>query len=139
MKTCFNHTTVRYLIILLIAVLLTLLLRQAAVAQVTTVSGTVYDVSSRKAISFASVSFTGSDKGIATDEDGNFRLSANGSYNKISISHTGYVTREISVKAGEEQIIDIQLQRSSQQLSEIERNKNIPRPLGEHFPACHCC
>ena len=119
MKNLFDHPAVRYLIILLIAVLLTLLLKQIAVAQVTTVSGTVYDKNSKKAVPFASVSFTGSGKGIATDDAGNFRLSANGSYSQVSISHTGYETREISIKAGEEQAVDIQLQRSNQQLSEV--------------------
>jgi hypothetical protein len=116
---CFNQTTPRYLFILLIAILLTLLLRQIASAQITSVRGTVTDAKTRKAIPFVSVMFTNTSYGASTDEHGQFTLSANAGYGRISISHTGYATKAQEIRSGQEQPIDIALQPSSQELKEV--------------------
>ena len=116
---CFNQTTPRYLLILLIAVLLTLFLRQIASAQVTSVRGTVTDAKTRKAIPFVSVVFTGTSYGASTDENGQFTFSANAGYDRISISHTGYVTKVQGIRSGQEQQIDITLKPGSQELKEV--------------------
>jgi len=111
--------TIQHMIMSLIAIIMLLSVQQVAKAQVTTVSGTVTDANSKKVIPYASIIFAGTGKGTAADGQGYFRLSGNGSQYRISISHTGYSTRDFPIRPDEEQVIDIQLHRSNQQLNEV--------------------
>jgi len=120
MKKELYRTIFRHFVILLIAGLLTLILRQTAVAQGTTVSGTVSDAKTHKAVPFATIVFTGTSNGTSTDTSGHFRVSANVTANRISISHTGYATKIQQIKAGQEQTVDIALNPINLQLSEVK-------------------
>jgi hypothetical protein len=115
--------------------LLLVMLHNSVLAQLTTVTGTVTDAKTRKAIPSASVIFTGTSYGTVTDEQGHFSLSAHAAYSSISVSHVGYSSKSQEVKPGQEQETDISLLRSSQQLGEVRvvsakkkkySNKNNP-------------
>ncbi|WP_224750954.1 DUF5686 and carboxypeptidase-like regulatory domain-containing protein [Mucilaginibacter pankratovii] len=106
-----------------------------ALAQVTTVNGTVTDGKSGKPISSVSVLFTGTNYGVTTDEEGHFTIAANASYHKITITHMGYSSRTLDIKPAQEQQVNVVLQQNSQQLNEVRvvsakkkkySNKNNP-------------
>jgi hypothetical protein len=129
------HTPVRYTAVYLLTTLLLFLLHSSAFAQLTTVTGTVTDAKTNKPIPSASVIFTGTSFGVATDEQGHFSLSANALYTRISISYMGYGIKTQDIKPGKEQQVDVSLQRNSQELKEVHiisakkkkySNKNNP-------------
>lgn len=70
MKKGLHRTTIRHFVILLVTVLLPLFLRQVAVAQVTTISGTVSDAKTNKAVPFATTVFTGTSIGTSGNASG---------------------------------------------------------------------
>ncbi|WDF77090.1 DUF5686 family protein [Mucilaginibacter sp. KACC 22773] len=114
---------------------LILMMGNAARAQITTVNGTVTDGKSGKPISSVSVLFTGTNYGVTTDEEGHFSIAANASYQKITITHMGYSSKILDIKAAQEQLVNVTLQQNSQQLNEVRvvsakkkkySNKNNP-------------
>ena len=119
MKKELHRTTFRYFVILLVAVLLTLFLRQIAVAQVTTISGAVIDSKTNRSVPFATIVFTGTSTGTSGNASGHFTLSGNTTVNTISISHTGYATKTQQIKAGQEQNIEIELHPINLELNEV--------------------
>jgi hypothetical protein len=114
---------------------LLLMMASIAHAQITTVNGTVTDGKSGKPISSVSVLFTGTNYGVTTNEEGRFTIAANASYHKITITHMGYSSKTLDIKATQEQQVNVSLQQNNQQLNEVRvvsakkkkySNKNNP-------------
>jgi hypothetical protein len=105
-------------------------------AQTTIITGTVTDASNKQALPYVVVGFTGTTTAVTTDNSGKYRLSTNQlSYKQIKISFLGYKDAFLAVVPGKEQVINVKLFPSAQQLNEVNikaakkpkyRNKDNP-------------
>ncbi len=87
----------------ILAVLVAFACCNAAIAQNLTVKGKVINEATQKALQSATVSLVGAKKGTATDAQGNFtiKLPDDSKEYQLTIVFTGFVTKKISVKAGD--------------------------------------
>ncbi len=111
------HTSSRLKGCAMLAVAFSLCL--SAKAQTTTVNGTVTDGKTHEALSYVTVSFAGSTKGISTNDAGKFSLSANGSFTQLKISFVGYKTVYKTILPGATQTVNITLYEDKQLLNEV--------------------
>ncbi len=89
-------------------------------AQTTVVSGTVTDASDNNPLPFVSVSFRGTTSGVTTNGHGKYSISTNKSYNQLKLSSLGYKNAFVSIKPGQEQVLNVKLFPVAQQLNEVE-------------------
>lgn len=80
------------------------------------VKGKVTDAITHEAISFASVHFKNSNKGVTTDDAGNFELNANKG-DLLMVTYLGYADFQITVS--DQQFIQVELQPTATQLNEL--------------------
>ena len=66
----------------------------------TVVKGIVRDSITHEPISYASVFFVGSDKGVMTDDEGRFAVSVRDNFLNVRISTLGYREKTVFVKKG---------------------------------------
>ncbi len=89
-------------------------------AQKTTiVKGIVQDSLSHEPIPYASIFFTGSDKGVMTDDDGKFAVAVRDNFLNVRVSTLGYREKSIYVKKGVENELTIDLVPSDYVLKEV--------------------
>jgi hypothetical protein len=88
-------------------------------AQTTVVTGTVTDASNKQTLPYVAVAFTGTTVGVATDNDGKFRLVTSQPYKQIKISFLGYKEAFLTVEPGKEQVINVKLFPLAKQLNEV--------------------
>ncbi|WPU92617.1 DUF5686 family protein [Mucilaginibacter sabulilitoris] len=88
-------------------------------AQTTVVTGTVTDAGNKQALPYVVVSFTGTTVGVATDNNGKYRLVTSQPYKQIKISFLGYKDAFLAVEPGKEQVINVRLFPVSKQLNEV--------------------
>jgi hypothetical protein len=88
-------------------------------AQNTVVTGVVTDAGNKKPLGFVSVSFTGSTIGTNTNDAGQFSLRSAKPYSQLKITYLGYKDAVVAVVPGKEQVINIKLFPSAQQLNEV--------------------
>lgn len=81
------------------------------------VSGKVSDIKTNEPLIGVSVRLKGTNAGTSTDVSGNFRLAVTGSNPVLSVSYTGYQSKEVPV--GSNQTFDIKLQEDAQALDEV--------------------
>jgi len=101
--------------------------------KVTQVSGQITDAVSGQPLPFISISFVGSGYGTRSDSLGKFRLSASGSFNRVTFSQLGYQTIIKTIKPGQVNVLQVDLAVSETQLKEVSvtsgkryRNKGNP-------------
>ena len=111
-----------WLIILLLAPL-------AVFAQQVVVSGNVVDDKTGEALGQVSVS--AGRVSVVTNDDGDFTLKLSETPEKISVSHVGYRTRYMNVKAGKTEDLRVRLRPATIQLREIVVVNEDPRQLVE--------
>jgi hypothetical protein len=86
-------------------------------AQTTVITGTVTDASNRQTLPYVVVSFPGTSTGVATDNNGKYRLSTtNATLKQIKISFLGYKDAFLAVEPGKEQVINVKLFPSAKQI-----------------------
>lgn len=90
-----------------------------AFAQSTELSGSITDATTGQPLSNISIRIDGSTAGTNSDSTGSFHLVAPGLFNRVSFSSIGYKTITRSIKPGQLNTINIQLQSSRQQLKEV--------------------
>ena len=89
-------------------------------AQTTVITGTVTDASNRQTLPYVVVSFPGTSTGVATDNNGKYRLSTtNATLKQIKISFLGYKDAFLAIEPGKEQVINVKLFPSAKQLNEV--------------------
>lgn len=109
---------------------LLLLVAGEGFAQTTKISGTVYDAKSKEPLPFVNIAFMDSKIGTMTDLDGKFTLETYYATDTLLASYVGYMPRKFKVQKDVEQVIDMALETSSVQLSEV-----IIKPTEEENPA----
>jgi hypothetical protein len=85
----------------------------------TIIYGSVTDVLTSKPVPFANVLFKGSSVGTISDTLGNFVLETNRRFDSLQISLIGYRTQRLAVVHGVTEEIDIQMEPSSYELTEV--------------------
>ena len=72
----------------------------ATAQKATVIKGIVRDSITHEPISYASVFFVGSDKGLMTDDDGKFAVSVRDNFLNVRFSTLGYREKTVFVKKG---------------------------------------
>lgn len=104
-------------------------------AQNTIVNGIVVDAVTKAPLPYVSVVFKDGG-GKATDSTGHFSLVAYESFSAIVISHVGYKTKTVSIMAGTQQDLVIELQPGGTKLADvIVSDRNQPRYRNKNNPA----
>lgn len=113
-------------------VILFLVYAVLAQAQVTRVSGRVYDAETKETLPAASVLFLGTETGTITDIDGYYQIQSTEKVITIEATYMGYEPQVMRVVRGENQRINFYLKPSAEQLSEIvlvyEKDKEWVNP-----------
>lgn len=85
----------------------------------TTIRGIVRDSISREPIPFAAILLKGSDKGLLTNENGEFNLTTSTNFINLRVSTMGYKEKELFVNKGKENDLVIDLVPSGIALKEV--------------------
>ncbi len=101
------------------AIMLVMLVNTALLAQHTVIEGVVTDSKNRQGIPFCNVYFKGTTIGTTTDIYGAFKLETNSPSDSLSFHSMGYETKEMLIKRGTFQRIDIKLSPSDFLLDEV--------------------
>jgi hypothetical protein len=105
-------------------------------AQVTRVTGTVIDATTKEALPFVAVGFAGTSIGSPTDNDGKYSISSDKPYSQVKATFIGYKDVILTIKPGETQVINIRMTPVSQQLGEVEvKGGKKPRYRNKGNPA----
>ncbi len=104
-------------------------------AQQAVLKGRVYDALSNKGLPFVNVVVSGSTLGTVTNEDGNFQLSGlNPGFIRIEASFIGYkkkISPEIELSNSKSAFIEIELEKTNQQIDEIKVRASLFRKTEE--------
>ena len=101
----------------------------AVFAQQVVVSGNVVD--DKTGQSLGQVSVSAGRVSVVTNDDGDFSLKLSEVPEKVSVSHVGYKTRYLNVKAGQTENLKVRLRSATIQLREIVVVNEDPRELVE--------
>lgn len=96
-----------------------LLLSSQGFAQQTKVYGTVIDSRSKQPIPFVNLIFKDSNTGTSTNESGSYTLQSDFPYDSIVISTLGYQKKTLAIKRNLPQRLNIELDASSNELTEV--------------------
>lgn len=119
-----------------LGVLLTLSF-SSAIAQTTTVKGTVTDSHSGAPLPFINVFIPGTSNGVTTDAAGRYLLQFDLPKDSVRFAFLGYKTVIMHVKTGVEQTLNVKLESSTKTLNEVvvkrkkERYRNKDNPAVE--------
>ena len=91
-----------------LALIIMLMVPMVALAQQTTVGGTIIDEKSGRPLPQVSVS--AGRISVVTNEDGAFLLKLGDKPANITVSHLGYKTKKVALRAGETENLKIKLQ-----------------------------
>lgn len=91
-----------------------------AFAQVTKISGRVYDAATNEPLPFVSLILKGTTAGASTDFDGNYTITSTVPGDSVLVSYIGYITAAKPVKANTAQVINFSLQPSTVSLEVVE-------------------
>ena len=112
-----------------LALIIMLMVPMVALAQQTTVGGTVIDEKSGRPLPQVSVS--AGRISVVTNEDGAFLLKLGDKPANITVSHLGYKTKKVALRAGETENLKIKLQPTTIQLREVVIRTGNPRDIVE--------
>lgn len=90
-----------------------------AYAQVTKITGTVYDEKTKEVLPFVNVAMQYTTTGTVSDFDGNFAIETRTKADSIVVSFVGYHSQTIKIKQNHYQKLDVFLVPSELQLSEV--------------------
>lgn len=85
----------------------------------TTIKGRVTDVDTHHPLPLINVKINGSRYGTVTDQQGDFYLSAPGSYNRVTFSYVGYQQVTKSIAPGKDNVLNVSMHSSQTQLKEV--------------------
>ncbi|MVN75305.1 carboxypeptidase-like regulatory domain-containing protein [Hymenobacter sp. HMF4947] len=108
----------------------------AAIAQITTIEGTVTNAKTKEKLPFVSVSVPQAALGTNTDEEGHYTLRIPAQYTSVVFTYLGYRTITKTLVAGVPQEINVQLTPSSALLNEVViKGSKPPRYRNKENPA----
>jgi hypothetical protein len=110
-----------------LALIFMLMVPMVALAQQTTVGGTIVDEKSGRPLPQVSVS--AGRISVVTNEDGAFLLKLGNMPENITVSHLGYKTRKVALHAGRTENLKIRLQPTTIQLREVVVRTGNPREI----------
>ena len=87
--------------------------------QNTTIKGAVTDSITGEGLPYVSIIFKGTTIGTATDGEGNFSFSASTDVRTLEVSYLGYDTKEVTIRAGRVNNLDIRLAPTGIALNEV--------------------
>jgi hypothetical protein len=114
MRTKYTFGIIKSMMMLLLLMLSTLLM-----AQQSAVKGQVTDARTHELMPGVSVTFEGTTIGNSTDVQGNYHLSATGSFARIKVSFIGYKTIYQDITPGIAQTINVSISEDRRVLSEV--------------------
>lgn len=85
----------------------------------TRVSGVVTDAKTKQTLPFVNIFTADSSSNVTSNEDGKYTLSSTKPFREIKVSYVGYKPAIFQVTPGQDQVLNIRLFPSSQQLSEV--------------------
>lgn len=89
-------------------------------AQTTVIKGMVKDENTKEPLGFSLIVYGGTYEGIEVEWDGSFEMSTtNMSYTSIEVGFTGYKTKTVEIKPGEEQEIEVLLAVEGETIKEV--------------------
>ncbi|QRR03890.1 DUF5686 and carboxypeptidase-like regulatory domain-containing protein [Dyadobacter sandarakinus] len=91
----------------------------AAMAQTTTIKGTITDAKTGETLPYVSIVIPGTTMGTATDVDGRYAMTLNEKHATIKFSYVGYITVEKAINFGTSQVIDIKMSVDAAMLKEV--------------------
>ncbi|MCE7064229.1 DUF5686 and carboxypeptidase-like regulatory domain-containing protein [Dyadobacter sp. CY326] len=104
-----------------------------AIAQSTTIKGTITDAKTGETLPFVSILIPGTTMGTASDADGKYALTLREEYKTVKFTYVGYLSIEKPITPGIEQVINIKMAVDASMLKEVTikgrgryRNKDNP-------------
>lgn len=104
-----------------------------AIAQSTTIKGTVTDAKTGETLPFVSILIPGTTMGTASDADGKYAMTLNEDYKTVKFTYVGYLSIEKPITPGIEQVINVKMAVDASMLKEVTikgkgryRNKDNP-------------
>lgn len=129
MKTIFKSVWLKVSLILCLVQTLS----GTAIAQNTTIKGTVTDAKTGETLPFVSVLIPGTTMGTASDADGKYAMTLREDYKTVKFTYVGYISIEKPITPGIEQVINVKLAVDASMLKEVTikgrgryRNKDNP-------------
>ena len=117
---------------LLIIWALTAIAQQPSVTQIT---GMVRDSLSREGIGYASVSLVGTTEGTLANAQGGFTINSRAQFTKLRVSAMGYSTKEVAIRAGQGNVVLIDLVATGVELEELVVHKGKEKYSKKNNPA----
>ena len=115
-----------------ISVALTAMGQQSSVTQIT---GLVRDSVSREGVPFASISLVGTSEGTLATDRGGFTVNSRANFSRLRVSAMGYRTKEVAIRAGQGNVVVIDLVATGVELDEVIVNKGKERYSKKNNPA----
>ncbi|SKB92940.1 DUF5686 and carboxypeptidase-like regulatory domain-containing protein [Dyadobacter psychrophilus] len=104
-----------------------------AIAQSTTIKGTVTDAKTGETLPFVSILIPGTTMGTASDADGKYAMTLREDYKTVKFTYVGYLSIEKPITPGIEQVINVKMSVDASMLKEVTikgrgryRNKDNP-------------
>ncbi|NDK55821.1 YfbK domain-containing protein [Pontibacter fetidus] len=94
-----------------------LLISTATIAQTRTITGKVTDYATAQPLPGVAVAIKGTNKGVATDKDGNFKLQVSAKDKVITFKYIAYITKEVPLK--QDSVINVVLELDNVALNEV--------------------
>ncbi len=101
----------------------------------TKVKGTVIDKQTKEPLAFVNVSFVGTTVGTTTDADGQYLIQTQWAGNQLQASFLGYKTDTVFIELGKNQIINFELESSSEVLETVTVSSKKKRYRKKNNPA----
>ena len=120
------------IIIALFTWALNALSQQASVTQIT---GMVRDSLSREGIGYASISLVGTTEGTLANAQGGFTVNSRANFTKLRASAMGYRTKEVTIRAGQGNVVLIDLVATGVELEELVVHKGKEKYSKKNNPA----
>ena len=121
--------------IMCLMVLLTGALSALAQQAVTQITGLVRDSLSHEGVSYATITLVGTDEGTIANEKGGFTINSRAAFSKLRVTAMGYTPREVSIKAGQGNVLLIDLLPSGVELGEVVVRKGKEKYSKKNNPA----
>ena len=101
----------------------------------TTIKGVVVDSLNNEPIPFTAIFLKGSDKGLLTNENGEFEMTTSAQFNSLNVSVMGYKEKEVSVNKGTLNELKIELVPTGVALQEVVVNYKKDKYSKKNNPA----
>lgn len=105
----------------------------AAIAQTTTIKGTITDAKTGETLPFVSILIPGTTMGTASDSEGRYAMTLREDHSTIKFTYVGYLSIEKPIEPGKNQVLNIKMSVDASMLKEVTikgrgryRNKDNP-------------